>query len=207
MTWQDVGKKILELAPTAAGIAAPLLGPAGPLLPLAVKAICTYFGVDASKNPTPEEVAAAIQGDPEFLQKLTLAQMDFQKEEMRLEFADIQSARIRQTEHEKATGKSDFNLYALAWLFVGGFFLTYIVMLVLIMIGRFPQNMSPAATYLIGTLNGTLTAGVGAVVQYFFGKTKDSEAHVNALSNSIPLDQIKPLLKGLFPTVEVTPKS
>ena len=200
MTWEDLGRKIIQLAPTAAGLAAPLLGPAGPLVPLAVKAICTYFGVDASKNPQPEEIAAAIQGDPDFLQKLTLAQVDFQREEMRLEFADIQSARTRQTEHEKATGKSDTNLYALAWLFVGGFFLTYIAMLVLIMIGRFPQNMSPASTYLLGTLNGTLTAGVGAVVQYFFGKNKDSQAHVDALSNSIPLDQVKKFMDGMIPS-------
>jgi DNA-binding transcriptional regulator LsrR (DeoR family) len=49
----------------------------------------------------------------------------------------------------------------------------------------------------LGSLNGTLTAGVGAVVQYFFGKNKDSAAHNQMLSESIPfsqLDKIKSML-------------
>ena len=181
-----------------ASLAAPFLGPVGPLLPVAIKALASILGIK-DPDPGPDQVHAALDTatrmDPDLTAKLSLAQGDLQKEEMRLEFADLQSARDRQTQHEKATGKSDVNLYVLAWLFVGGFFVTYIIMLVMIFTNLFPATIPPAAIYLMGTLNGTLTAGVGAVVQYFFGKTKDSAAHVDMLANSIPMDRIK----ALFP--------
>lgn len=192
MNWQDIGKKILEIAPTAAGLAAPFFGPVGPPLALAIKALCSVLDIQ-TPNPTPDQVHSVLtqtQADPRLLANLSLAQANYQTELMRAEFADLANARDRQTQHEKVTGKSDINMYLLAWLFVGGFFLTFILMLILIFTGNFPKDLSPAAVYLIGTMNGTLTAAVGAVVQYFFGKTKDTEAHFNQAANSVPLDQL-----------------
>ena len=162
-----------------------------------MKALSSILGV---KNPSPQPdelhaaLTTAVSTDPALLSKLSQAQVDFQAEQMRLEFADMANARDRQVQHEKATGKSDVNLYMLAWLFVAGFFVSYIVLLILIFTNHFPATIPPAAIYLMGTLNGTLTAGVGAVVQYFFGKTKDTAAHVDMLANSIPMDQLGKIL-------------
>jgi hypothetical protein len=200
VTFEDVGKKILQYAPTAASLAGPFLGPVGPLLPIAVKALSSILGV-TDPAPTPDQLHAALEtavtSDPNFVAKLSQAQADFQMEQMRLEFADLANARDRQLQHEKVTGKSDYNLYVLAWMFVGGFFATLIVMTIFIFTGVFPKDISPAALYLLGNLNGTLTAGVGAVVQYFFGKNKDSALHNQQLADSIPFSQLDKLKGAL----------
>ncbi|MFH1984757.1 MAG: hypothetical protein ABIL58_23195 [Pseudomonadota bacterium] len=88
--------------------------------------------------------------------------------------ADVGDARNRQVQVEKATGKRDMNLYILAYLFVGGYFLTIIIMVAGIAAGKVPSDIPQAAVMLLGSLFGTLGAAVGAVVQYFFGSSMSS---------------------------------
>lgn len=215
-TLEAIGKKIVEIVPAATALAAPFLGPAGvpvALVGAGVKTLGAALGLTETEA-TPEKVLETLSSDPEARLKILQAQNDFalkMKDLERLEqaqrmdtalkafqavVADGQSARDRQIQHEKVTGKTDINLYMLAWLFIAGFFITLIVMVILIMTGKFPKDVPPAAVYLLGSLNGTLTAGVGAIIQYFFGKTKDSAAHVEALTNSIPLDQLGKISGG-----------
>jgi hypothetical protein len=208
----DTGKKILEYAPTIGGaiggVALPGLGAAGGVAAgKAIQWIAGLFGIK-SDNPTPQEIDAAISADPQAAEKLRaldiqfklaieqmahderMAQMETANKEFLATVADTQNARQRQIDHEKATGHGDWNLYLLAWMFVAGFFITLITMTVLICTESFPTAIPDAAIYLLGSLNGCLTAGVGAVIQYFFGKNKDSNANVQALSQSIPFSQL-----------------
>jgi hypothetical protein len=198
MDFKDLAAKVLDYAPLVGGA---LGGPPGAAIGGAVKVLAGLFGVK-SADPTPDEINTAMTADPEMALKLkqadyafTLEMRRIDKEEFLASLADVASARGRQIEHERVTGKSDWNLYSLAWLFVGGFFVTLIVMTVLICTGKFPAVIPDAAIYLLGSLNGCLTAGVGAVTQYFFGKTKDSAAHVDALANSMPFEEVGKLLR------------
>jgi outer membrane lipoprotein SlyB len=203
-TWKDIAGAIVSYAPVAGAAIGTLTGgPAGTAVGgaagSAIKAIASLFGIK-TPDPTPQEIHDAIKADPEAELKLKSLDYQFQmamREADRQEFQagldNIANARQRQVEHEKALGKTDINLYLLAWMFTLGFFSTFIISLVLILTGHWPTEMPPEAMFFVGQLNGTLSAGVGAVVQYFFGKTKDSAAHVNALTNSVPLDKLPSL--------------
>ncbi len=180
MSWEDVGKEILKYAPTAAGIAAPFLGPAGPLLPIAVKALTSAFGIP--EESPPDRVLQTMSQAPEALAKIHLALMDFQKEQMRLEFADISDARGRQIEHEKATGKTDVNLYVLAWIVVAGFFFTTGYLINLAHDGKTIKDQTGAIFMLLGSLS----TAFGMVMTFFFGAARSNLNRENTLLNAIP---------------------
>jgi len=168
MDWKDIGGRIATIAP-ALGSA---FGPLGTAGGLAIKALADSFGVEPDEM-TPEKMDQLLASDPEALLKLKQAEMDFRLEEKRIEnetlkvkLADVQSARQRQVAHEKATGKTDMNLYFLAWLVVTGFF---------ILVGFLMFQTLPTAN--IGPVNqlfGAMAAGFGMVLQYFFGSSLSS---------------------------------
>ncbi len=210
MTWKDVVSKIAEIAPIAGTLATPLLGPAGPLAGAAIKALAGAFGI-TSPDPQPDQVMAALQtAGPEAVLKLQLAVQEFKTEEMRLQFQerenirkaeleelktvlfDVQNARQRQVESEKATGHRDINLYVLAYMFIIGFFVSIIIMTWLTVSGKIDNDLPQAAVFLLGSLFGTLTAGVGAIIQYFFGTNKSSAEKNQMLFNSMPISAMPP---------------
>lgn len=168
-SWSDVGKLLGEAAPivgTAIG------GPAGTAIGSLVAGL---LGVDNN----PDAVANAIKADPSIAVKieelkLKAHELDLEAvtkakqaeiDELNLRLSDIQNARSRQVEHEKATGKSDINLYVLAWVVITGFF-------ALIGMTMFIEIKDSTGTVFM--LMGTLSAGFGAVIQYFFGSSKSS---------------------------------
>lgn len=169
MNWGDIGKLI--------GTAAPIVGTAigGPAGAAVGSLVAGLLGVD----DTPDAVANAIKADPSIAikieeLKLKAHELDLEAvtkakqaeiDELSIRLADIQSARTRQVEHEKATGESDINLYVLAWVVIVGFF-TLIGMTMFIEIKD--------STGTVFMLMGTLSAGFGAVIQYFFGSSKSS---------------------------------
>lgn len=180
MDWKELGKKVMQVGAPLVGTA--LGGPGGGAIGAMVAGL---FGADPED---PADIAAKIAGDPEAQLKLVelqhkhkerleelvieKARVDQDAERMRL--ADVASARSRQTESEKAVGKRDINLYVLAYLFVAGYFLTIVVMVAGVATGKIPSDIPQAVVMLIGSLFGTLSAAVGAVVQYFFGSSKSS---------------------------------
>jgi hypothetical protein len=208
-TWQEVAGQIIDYAP-AAGAALGSLVPgvgtvAGGAVGAAIKAVAAMFGVK-SADPTPDEIQAAIKADPEAALKLKKLDYDFaiemrqaDKEEHIAEInalkEDLASARDRQIQHEKVTGKSDINLYVIAWLYIAGFFGFNISMLLLIFYGHF-TTISPSATLLLGQISGAISAGCGMVLQYFFGTSKRNEATDRAMLNSVTTDT----LAKMFPT-------
>ena len=184
MDWKALGGKVADVAPMLGTLfGGPLGGVAGGL----VKMLAGEVGLKP-EEATPDNFMKVLEADPtailkfkEFelnnkveLQKILLEKdrLDMQKEQNRL--ADIQDARGREKAIVQATGKKDMNLYILAYAYTGGFFLTIIVMLVLMLAGKFPTDVPQFVVFLLGNLFGTLSAGVGAVMQYFFGSSKGS---------------------------------
>lgn len=174
MDWKDVGK--------AVGKFAPMLGTAlgGPVVGGLVSVIAGALGVEGP-DPQPEQIMKAIAADPEAALKLKTVQENNRVEIERLSLqrdqaylGDRQDARARQVAVEKVTGKKDINLYVLSYLFILGYFTTTIVVVWAVMAGRMPESFPPAAMFLMGNLIGTLSAGVGAIMQYFFGSSKSS---------------------------------
>jgi len=168
MEWKDIAGKITDIAPVIGGV---IGGPPGAAIGGAVTAVAKVFGL--KDDASPAEVAEAIEKDPEARLKLLTAENKFnlrQKEqeiaELRAVLEDIQSARSRQTESEKTTGKRDVNLYVLAWIIVAGFF----GLMVLLLKIPVPEDQNGV----IFMLFGALSTGFGQVLQYFFGSSKGS---------------------------------
>ena len=173
---------IKELIGTSAPVVGTLLG--GPAGGAVGGLISKVLGVDN----TPEAIELALMNNPDALLKIKeletskeLAILQAELEHKRIDvgsvidnrkldnekdqmfLSDKQSARSRQTDSEKATGKVDVALYVIAGVIVVAFFAS---ILALIFITLDKQS----GTYeLLLMLFGALTTKFGTVVDYFFG--------------------------------------
>lgn len=173
---------IKELIGTSAPVIGTLLG--GPAGGAVGGLISKVLGVDN----TPEAIELALMNNPDALVKIKeletskeLAILQAELENKRIDvgsvidnrkldnekdqmfLSDKQSARSRQTDSEKATGKVDIALYVIAGVIVLAFFVS---ILALIFITLDKQS----GTYeLLLMLFGALTTKFGTVVDYFFG--------------------------------------
>ena len=179
--FQKIGDAVVDFAPgiatvlAATGIGAPIAGAVG-----AVGALGRAFGLGSSAKP--EEVLTAISADPEIRLKAMISENDHKAEmgrqeleAMKAQLADVQSARSRQVESERVTGRRDMNLYVLAWTIIGGFFLLMAILLFV----KIPED----STGVIFMLFGSLSAAFGGVVSYFFGSSKGSADKSMELAN------------------------
>jgi hypothetical protein len=188
MEWASVVSVISSAAPILGSLFGPAGTAVGALAGTGIKLAARALGVE----PTQSAVAEAIATDPQAALKLAQYEMDnkleLQKLEVKmfeLELADRASARNRQVEHEKATGKSDTNLYVLAWVIVLGFF----VLIGVLLFVPLPSDSSGVVFMLFGALS----AGFGAVIQYFFGSSKSSESKTDMIYHSTPNLPKKPV--------------
>ena len=173
---------IKELIGASAPVIGTLLG--GPAGGAVGGLISKVLGVDN----TPEAIELALMNNPDALVKIKeletskeLAILQAELENKRIDISSVidnrkldnekdqmflsdkQSARSRQTDSEKATGKVDVALYAIAGVIVVAFFVS---ILALIFITLDKQS----GTYeLLLMLFGALTTKFGTVVDYFFG--------------------------------------
>ena len=173
---------IKELIGTSAPVIGTLLG--GPAGGAVGGLISKVLGVDN----TPEAIELALTNNPDALVKIKeletskeLAILQAELENKRIDvgsvidnrkldnekdqmfLSDKQSARSRQVDSEKATGKVDVALYIIAGVIVVAFFVS---ILALIFITLDKQS----GTYeLLLMLFGALTTKFGTVVDYFFG--------------------------------------
>ena len=173
---------IKEIIGTSAPVIGTLLG--GPAGGAVGGLISKVLGVEN----TPEAIELALMNNPDALVKIKeletskeLAILQAELENKRIDvgsvidnrkldnekdqmfLSDKQSARSRQTDSEKATGKVDVALYVIAGVIVIAFFAS---ILALIFITLDKQS----GTYeLLLMLFGALTTKFGTVVDYFFG--------------------------------------
>lgn len=173
---------IKEILGSSAPVIGTLLG--GPAGGAVGGLISKVLGVDN----TPEAIELALMNNPDALVKIKeletskeLAILQAELENKRIDISSVidnrkldnekdqmflsdkQSARSRQTDSEKATGKVDVALYVIAGVIVVAFFVS---ILALIFITLDKQS----GTYeLLLMLFGALTTKFGTVVDYFFG--------------------------------------
>lgn len=145
----------------------------------------TVIGVAKSLTgeTDPQSAVDLIKADPNLAFQLQTKILETNIEEQRIYLEDKQNARDMDVKKTQATGKRDFNMYALAWSFIVGFFATTIVMLALAFTNSLPAGIPPEAWLMIGSLNGTLNAGVIAIIQYFFGSSKSSADKTQLIAN------------------------
>jgi hypothetical protein len=170
MDWKEIAAKITSLAPA---VGAALGGPVGGAAGTAISLLAKALGIQESEA-TPDKIGAALSGPvDEWKFKLLTAENEFKLKMKELELmeikaylADVQGARERERSIVQATGKKDVNLYVLAWTIIAGFFgLVGILVFVAV-----PQDSSGVVYMLFGALS----AGFGAVIQYFFGSSAGS---------------------------------
>lgn len=124
----------------------------------------------ALQNVTPEQKSQIIKIQQDHKAKL----IELATENDKAYLADRQSARARQVAHEQATGKTDVNLYALAWMTV----LCFFGLVGTLMFVDLPSsNVGP-----INQLFGTMGTGFAMVLGYFFGTSKSSSDKTKLLA-------------------------
>jgi len=189
MGWKE---SLLNVAP----MLATLLG--GPLAGGATEGVVNLvkvFGKELGLKPkeiTPEKVVKTLEKDPKALEiaakfeaehKLELEKILLARDVAYLQ--DKQNARARQVESEKALGKRDINIYIFAYAFISGFFVATCIMLILLLKGAFPETVPQFVIFLLGSLFGTLNAGVVSIIQYFYGSSKGSELKTQSMTKQL----------------------
>jgi hypothetical protein len=182
MDWKELGGKIADMAP---GIGS-LFGAPGVLIGGGIKVLAKVFGL--SEDATPDQINQAIQQDPQSALKLRVAEMDFQLalnkqklDEQDMYIKDVQSARSREVEITKATGKRDINQYILGWTIVFGFF----SLTALLIFHELPKDQNGVVFMLFGAL----AAGFGTVIGYYFGSSKGSSEKTDLLVKAEAIKQ------------------
>jgi hypothetical protein len=189
MEWKDVGNAVTHIAPTLGNVLGNAFGgPAvGTLAQTAVSALLSALGMKSDAKP--DDVMAAIAAaDPETKLKIINAENDFKLkqrdldiQELKAQLADIQSARQREIETTKATGKRDINLYILAWVIMGGF----ISLIACLIIMQFVFGKTLQSDPIITLCLGSFSTDAGMVVGYFFGTSKSSADKTEMMSKMI----------------------
>lgn len=148
------------------------------------------------KNNDSDAVEKALQNNPEALVKLKeletthkeelqklaleMARVDMQHDQAYL--SDKASARNRELEITKSTGKRDINLYVLAWTVVLAFFVLTAVLIY--------NPLEGTAVGYINQLFGAMATGFGLVLSYFFGSSRGS-AHKQALMHEQSMSRME----------------
>ena len=186
MQWGDVVKTIGGAAPVLGSLFGPGGTAVGAVAGAGLKLVAQALGC----SPDQDAITQAIATDPQAAEKIREFEMnnklELQKlviQQMGLELADVASARSRQVEHEKATGKSDINLYVLAWVIMGGFIGAIIGMVVMATVYPAVNLNNP----LLNILFGSLATDAGMVVAFFFGSSRGSERKTELLAQAEPI--------------------
>lgn len=159
-----LAKKIMGAAPLLANVVGGPLG--GSVADIALNLLGAK---------TEDEAVKALESHPELLLQLKQYEMDnraklqeLQLEAARIHAADVQSARSREVEITRATGKRDMTQTGLAWLAVVGFIAVLIVSMVV--------DLTPMRMRLVDMMAGALAGIVsGHVYGYYFGTSSSSQ--------------------------------
>jgi hypothetical protein len=179
--WKSIAGAVAPLAPTLGKVLGAGFGPVGAIVGgLAGEALASAFGTEA----TPEAVGKAIATDPDAAEKLErleaergqeiLAQAQVKIEELKQQTAQFQveaddTQRARQAQIDLATINSPLSWGSsiLATVFTVAFFVVLSIVLV--------QSDTIKDNPVLLILLGTLTAGMGQILGYFFGSSAGSK--------------------------------
>lgn len=172
MEWQTVVKTVAPVLGTALG---------GPLAGAAASFIADKMGLQEKTVEAIENAFTAGRMGPEQIASLKIAELDFKKflaqnkiDLARLEVENTQGARQMQIATKSRT------VDALAIIIVVGFF----SILILSMTGILKLSENQALLILLGSLS----AGFGAVLNFFFGSSRGSQNKDMLLAQSTPRD-------------------
>lgn len=154
-----------------------IIGTASPIAGVLFNSVAHLFGMEASA--TPQDLAKAINGDPEAQIKLRSLEIQHSDEILHAETQIRLGAYNREIEITKATGKPDHVLHILAYLFVGGFFL-YSFCLFFVS----PSNVVHDIVLLLAGQISSLALMVG---NFFFGSMFKSKPFPNSIPQEIVL--------------------
>ena len=129
-----------------------------------------------------DEAVKALEAKPELLLQLKQYEMDhkIKLEELQLEatkayLADVQSARGREIEMTKTTGKRDLTMIGLTWITIIGFF----AILGIIIFVPVPKGTQPLLYILLGVLGTNCTNIYG----FYFGSSQGSQDKTAMMNN------------------------
>ncbi|WP_457571305.1 hypothetical protein [Desulfovulcanus sp.] len=160
MDWKSIGKAIAGVAPVLGSV---LTGPVGPVVTAAGSLLASCLGVE----PEPEKVQEAISSNPDLLirlKELELRHQDrilkWQEIQLQADLENLKSARNREVELAKTGSKAHYATSLVSLVVTVGFF-------VLLYVTLQKKEVSQAGLLMLGTLS----AGFGAVIQYYLGSS------------------------------------
>lgn len=176
--YQKIGDAVADYAPgiatilAATGVGVPLAGAVG-----AIGALTKAFGLGSDAKP--EDILTAISADPEIKLKAMIANNDFvlkqrdqELEELRLELADVNSARDREKSVKDNVNRNLAYAIILSFIAVVGFTL---------------GGWVKVESVLAGTLIGYLSAKAEQVLSYYFGSSRGSAQKTDLLAKAQPI--------------------
>jgi hypothetical protein len=156
MSLSDLGKTVAKYAPLL-GAVLPI--PGGVAIGQAIAAV---FGGDPQNT---DDLIKRIEGDPDREIKLKQIEATKETEITRLILADKQSARQREIDYIKATGKTDQTLKYLSFIVTFGFFIAlFLLFLPALDVNEQEKN-------LILVLLGMLASKWQTIIDYYFGSS------------------------------------
>jgi len=163
------------------GISAPVLGNA--IVPGIGGAAGSLIAKALGCEPKPEAIETAISKDPQAALKLKELETKHSEflisaahENDKMYLTDVQSARQREIEVTRSTGKINWPMYLIALVIFLGFFI------VLGLLFKIPLIMANK-DIIVYTVGGLQTAFI-TVVAYFFGSSKGSSEKNDILSKT-----------------------
>ncbi|MBW4472603.1 MAG: glycoside hydrolase family protein [Stenomitos rutilans HA7619-LM2] len=183
-------------------IGAPLLGSVigGPATLAAAPISLILHALNLPNNSSPQDITKEIQANPDAALKLRELEVNYHQylASVRLqmdqaEYADRASARSREVEITKATGKKDWYPSVLGTFVILAFtvLLSALIFHPPKLIGKDDANYASYQTQqsLINILIGALTAGFSTVLGYYFGSSagsRNKDDTIASLSSDLP---------------------
>ena len=168
-----LGKKLENHVPMIAS----LLG--GPVAGQVGEMVMSVLGVKDE-----DAAVKALEAQPDLLLKLKQYEMDhaFELEKLgleavRLQLADVQSARAREISISQTTKTRDWNMIGLTWITVSGFF----TIITVLMTCQVPKT----AEAILYILIGVLAAITKDIYGYYFGSSQGSTEKSKTIENSL----------------------
>lgn len=169
LDWKSVIGTVAPTIATALG---------GPLAGVAVKAIATKLGVEATEQAVED---AVLQSNPDTLLKLKEADYEFKKS---MKNAEIEIERINKDDRASARDMAVKTSLQPQVILSTIYTVAFAVVLYMVFSGSslIPVEMREPAMYLLGILS----AGQLQIMNFWFGSSKGSQDKTIALANSKP---------------------